>query len=156
MAANKTVLVRGEFFKEEFTAAGTITPGHLLQIDSNGKVVVHASSGGNSYPLVALENDLVGDDIDDTYASGDRVQCAWLYPGCTINAKLADGQSVHKGDLLMSAGDGTLTEYVAQVDSAADVETIVPRKIFGIAREAVDMSGSSGVDPSGRILVTVL
>lgn len=155
MAANKTILVAGDFRREEFTAAGAITPGHLLQIDSAGKVVVHAVSGGNCYPLIAIENDLTGDDIADAYASGDQVQCAWLYPGAKVNALLADGQNVAKGDLLMSNGAGRVTALVAQVDSAADVETIVTRKIFGVAREAVDMSGSSGADPSGRILVSV-
>lgn len=156
MASNKTVLVAGDFRKEEFTAAGAITPGMLLTIDSSNKVIAHNVSGGNAYPLVALENDLVGNDIDDAYASGDQVQCAWLYPGAKINTLLADGQNVAVGSLVMSNGAGRVTAYVAQVDSASDVETIVPRKIFGIVREAVDMSGSSGVDPSGRILISVL
>jgi hypothetical protein len=142
--ASKTVVLKGQSLREELTASGAITPGHLCQIDSAGKIKVHASAGQNCYPLVAVENDIIGNDIDDAYASGDWVQAEWLYPGATFQAILKDGENVAIGDFLESAGDGTLQKHVAD----GSLSTVYSNQIVGIAKTALDMSGSSGADPS--------
>lgn len=146
MGAEKKVFVKGTPEREEFTAGGTITPGQLLEIDSSDNVIVHNSAGQNVYSLFALENDIEGDDIDDDYASGEQVQCAWASPGHIVNALIKDGENIAIGDWLESDGTGDLAEHAAD-DSTS---TNYTNQIVGIAREALDLSDSSGADPSSR------
>lgn len=152
MASNKTVIVRGDVQREELKAAGAITPGHFLELDSSGDVIVHNSAGQNITPLIALENDIRGNDIDDAYADNEQVQCAWAKPGTTVNALLANGQNAAIGGFCESAGDGTVTNHTPD-DSTS---TIYANQIIGVYREAVDMSDSSAADPSPRILITIV
>jgi hypothetical protein len=137
---------------EEIAAGGTITPGHLIAEGSAGTVVVHASAGQNAIPMFALEDELQGKAITDNYASGDQVQCWIPYRGDQVYAILADGEDIAIGDLLESAGDGTLQKHVAS--SAGAVE--YPLAVVAQATEAVDMSGSAGEDPDGRIIVRIV
>lgn len=134
---------------EEYVAAGTIYPGSLLQMDSAGKVVVHASAAGRFQRMVALENELEGQSIDDAYVSTDVVFCWLPYPGDEAYMVLADGQNVAIGDMLESNGNGYLKKLTTGYAVA-------------VALEAVDLSGSSGEESSGalgynkRILVKFL
>lgn len=136
---------------EEYPAAAAITPGHLIELISDGTVRNHATASGNALPMFALEDELQGKGIDDDYAAADRVQCWIPGRGDIVNALLKDGQSVVAGDFVESAGDGTLQKWV--VDSTGDY---APAQIIGVVVTAVDMSGSSDVDPDGRVLVRIL
>jgi hypothetical protein len=138
---------------EEITAAGTITPGMLIEEGSGGTVVAHNSAGQNAIPMFALEDELQGNGVADDYSSGDKVQCWYPYRGDQVYCILADGEDIAIGDLLESAGDGTVQEHTAS--SAGAVE--YPLAIIGQAIEALDMSGSSGADPaSARLIVRIV
>lgn len=143
---------------EEYAAAGAITPGMLVELKSATTVGYHATENGNALPMFALEDELQGNGIDDAYAAADRVQVWIPYRGDNVYGLLEDGEDVSAGDFLVSAGDGKLKKYVAETfgDSASDTGTIYPNQIVAQALEAVDMSGSSGADPSGRILVCIV
>jgi len=151
MAKNTIKLKKYLDVIDEFIAAGVITPGHLLEIDSAGKVVVHNSAGGNVTPLIALEDELQGRTIDDNFAALEPVQVWGAQRGEVAYMLLANGESVAIGDYLESAGDGTLQAHTGDTAGA-----IFGNQLVGIALEAVDMSGSSGVDPSGRIKVRIV
>ena len=104
----------------------------------------------------ALEDELQGKGIDDAYAVDAIVQYDQYLPGDRVNAILADGETVVIGDRLMSAGDGTLKKYVAQVETSAGI-TVTPNMIVGIAKAALDLSGSSAADPaSARLAVQIV
>lgn len=104
-----TILLKGRGIRKEAVAGGTITPGHLLNINSSGQLVVHATAAGPVAPLFAVENDLVGKGITDNYSANDYVQAEYLYCGCEVYALVAAGATaITRGDLLESAGDGTL------------------------------------------------
>ena len=137
---------------EEIVSAGTITPGHLIAEGSGGTVAVHGSAGQNAIPMFALEDELQGNGIDDDYSSADQVQCWYPYRGDQVYCILADGETIVIGDLLESAGDGTVQKHVA--GSAGVVE--YPLAVIGQAIEAVDMSGSAGEDPSPRLIVRIV
>ena len=142
---------------EEITAAGAITPGHLIEEDSSGTCVVHNSAGENVLPMFALEDELQGKDITDAYASGDKVQVWIPYRGDQVYALLADGENAAIGSFLESNGDGTLKVHAA--GSAGVVE--YPLAIVAQATEAVDNSESSGAESSGlygaqRIVVRIV
>lgn len=153
--AAKTIVLKGRGIRNEAIANAAITPGHLVELMSTGKIRVHATAGGNAEKAFAVENDLVGDVISEAYDAADRVQYEVFGPGCEVNALIKDGQNIAIGDPLESAGDGTLQKHVPDTeaifaDSSADPSKIYTQCIIGYAMEAVNMSGSSAADPTGR------
>jgi len=151
----KTITLKGQGFQEEAIANAAITPGHLVKILSTGKMAVHATAGGNAEKAFAIEDELQGRGIDTAYDANTRMQYKVYERGAWVNALLANGQNVAIGDPLESAGDGTLQKHVPDIDSASDTETIYAENIVGYAMQAVNMSGSSAVDPSPRIAVRI-
>lgn len=131
---------------EELVAAAAITPGHLVELNSDGKAQVHANAGLNALPMFAEEDDNQGNGIDVEYAADDPVRVWIPGRGDMVNAILADGQNVAIGDFLESAGDGTLQKHVA--DSSGAIST---NQIVGVALEALDLSDSSGAESSGAL-----
>ena len=126
-----------------YTAASGITPGHLVELIAAGTVQSHGTASGFNGANFALEDELQGKTIDDAYVATDIVQVLTATPGDEVLALLADGETVAIGDSLESKGDGTLREFTSGT-------------IIATALEAVDMSGSAGVDPSGRISVRIV
>ena len=150
--AIKTITVVGNPIIKELVAAGAITPGHLCYVDSDGKAAVHATAGGTAYPMFALEDDAQGREIDTAYAASNQVKLGVFKAGEEVYAKLGNGENASIGDYLESNGDGTLRV----VDTDTSVGDIGVQSIVGVAMEAVDMSGSSGADPSGRIRIMIV
>lgn len=140
----------------ELTAGAAITPGHLVEQYATGAVKVHATSGGNVLPMFALEDELQGNDINDNYASGDKVQCWVAGRGEEVYAVLADGQDVVEGDFLESNGDGTLKKHTANAVTSDEEFTNYVNPIVGIALEYKALSGSSGEDSAGESSVSPL
>lgn len=125
---------------EEYIASATIIPGELLELDSDGKVKPHATAGGNVGPIMfALEDELQGEGIDDTYATNDPVQVWIPKPGDEVYAILADGQNAAKGNFLESAGSGALAVHSSDISDAPNITN----QIVAVALEAVNRSGST-------------
>jgi len=151
--AYRTISIMGPARQREFKAGGAITPGHLVEVSSTaGDVVVHSTAGGTAIAMFALEDEGQGKTITQAYADNNEVRCGVFGPGDEVYAILADGENASVGSFLESAGDGTLRV----VDADASVGDIGVQSVVGIALEAVDMSGSSGADPSGRIQTMIL
>lgn len=151
MAKNTIRLKNYSDITEEYVAGGTITPGHLISLNSSDAVVVHAVSGGTVLPMFALEDALQGKGITDNYSSTNQVQVWVPGRGDIVNALLKDGENVVKGDFLASGGDGTLIKATAP-DSTDDI--VAANSIVGVALEAVNMTVSN--DPDGRIAVRII
>jgi len=131
-----TIILKGDLNEryEEGRAGGTITPGHIIKLNSSDQLVVHGTAGGFGETAVAIEDALRGKTIDDNYTSGDLVRYQVLQPGDVFYALLpAAATAVVVGDQLISNGDGCLKKTTGS-----------PTKVFGIALEAVDNSGGSG------------
>lgn len=135
---------------EEYVAVAEIYPGMLIELTSAGEVQAHSTSEGNALPMFAVEDELQGNGIDDAYAADDRVFCWIPNRGDQVQAILADGQSVSKGDFLESNGEGFLQKHEADTTSSAG-GTIVAQPIVGVALEAVDLSDSSATESSGPL-----
>lgn len=136
-----TILLKGRGIRKEAVAAGTITPGDLLTINSSGLLVRHATAGGAAAPLFAVENDIVGATIDDDYVTNDYVQSEYMYSGCSVLANVAAAASaIVIGDLLESAGDGTLRKATTGVPIA----------------QALDALDNSAGDKKARLRVVIL
>ena len=144
-----------DVIEELISTAVTLTPGMLLEVITGGYVRKHATSEGDvTPPMFALEDELQGRGIDDDYAVSSKIQVWIPGRGDRVNAFLKNGESVVAGDMLASGGDGTLIKHVMEVDPQS--VSVNPNQIVAIAMEAVDMSGSSGVDPGGRIDVMII
>jgi hypothetical protein len=134
---------------EEYTAYAAITPGNFVEIYSaDGYVRKHSTEGGNCLPMIALEDELQGKGIDDDYAAGDKVQCWIPYRGDQGYVLLEDGETIVIGDWLMTNGSGRVQKLDAETLSAAEALSVVAQ-----ALEALDLSGSSGVETTNRLLV---
>lgn len=149
MANPSTIWLKGEGIVKEALAAGAVTPGHLVERKTTGKVGVHASAEGSAYPLFAMEKDFVGKGIADAYALDERMQFVTLYPGAECYALLpANAAAVVIGDELVSNGDGTLKKITAAV-----VATTNLRRVVAKALEAID---NSAVGAVARIRVEIV
>lgn len=131
---------------EEYDAASAITPGMLVELTSDGEVRPHNTDGGVAEKMFATEDEFQGKTIADDYAAEDKVFCWFPQRGDVAYAFLANGEDASVGDKLVSDGNGALRV----VDSAGE------ENVIAVALEAVDMSGSSGEDPSGRIIVRIV
>ncbi len=125
---------------EEYPAGGAITPGHLIALGSNGKVVVHGDAGENALQMFALEDELQGKGLNEAYAQDEPVQCWVAQRGEIVNAILTTSQTVVVGDWLESAGNGTLQKHVPNTDSAGT--DIHGKQIVGQAVQAVTTTGA--------------
>ncbi len=139
-----TIVLKGDPVYKEAVANGAITPGHLLQFNSNDKIEVHGTAKGNAQPMFAIEEAVIGDDIDDAYAADDTVLYVVARPGDEINALLKNGENVAKGDFLESAGDGTLQKHtaIAANEGGSATYTIYTRGIVAMAME--DLNNTTG------------
>lgn len=150
--AKKTIkLKKYDDIINEYVAVAAVTPGMLLEVTAANKVQACSSAGIAVAKVFALEDELQGRTIDTAYAIGDPVQCWMCVPGEEVYAWLADGEDVAIGAKLVSDGAGKLKAMTEDSSAAVVEETPI-----AIALEAVDMSGSSGADPSGRIKVRII
>jgi hypothetical protein len=147
-----TIAILGSPVVKERTANAAITPGHLIELMSTNYVRVHATAGGTAQKMFALEDENQGNEISDAYTAANVCRYGVFSPGQEVYAILADGETAVIGSKLESNGDGTLRV----VDTDASAGDIGVQSIVGIALEAVDMSGSSGEDPSGRIRIEII
>lgn len=128
---------------KEAPVAETITPGHLCDLDSSGKLIKHATAAGKVAPLrVAVENDFFGKGIDDAWAVDDQGLWQELDTGCEFMALVAAAApAIGKGDMVESAGNGTVRKTTTLANA------------IGKAKEAVDNSGGAA---AVRLRVVVL
>ncbi len=147
--AVKLIAVKGDYIRKEVVANAAVTPGQLVEEMSTGNYRVHATAGQNAQRSFALTDTLQGNEIGDAYAANAQMQIGVFSKGCEVNALLADGQNAAINSWLESNGDGDLRVHTA--DSAGAVE--YPEAIVGRATAALDLSGSSGADPSSRRLI---
>lgn len=127
-----------------------ITPGHLCERTATG-AKKHATAGGTQDWLIALENTDEGEGIATALAADEEARFWTPQRGDKAYMLLADGETAAIGNYLESYGDGTLRV----VDTDASAGEIALQSIVGRAETAVDMSGSAGEDPSGRIVVRI-
>jgi hypothetical protein len=122
--AKKVIKLLGEPIQnEDDKAAEAITPGHLVTFNGSGDLIKHATAGGNAARAFALEREEMGDNIDVAYAIGDTVKVGVFGAGTRVNALIASGQNLVKGDFLESAGNGGLRKLASGVPLGRSLET---------------------------------
>lgn len=141
----KTIPLRFTGRYDEAPAGGTLKPGHLLDYQTDGDVVVHAAAGGNTPVMVAFEDALQGRTVATAYSATERVFFGHPNSSDVVGMYLKAGENVAVGETLISAGDGTL---IAE-SSAASAGVV--KKIIGVvaptnAATDLDLSASGAVD----------
>lgn len=139
---SNTILLKGSPLRKEAQAAAAITPGHLVELKSTGKIGVHATAGGYAMKAFAVENEVFGNGVDVAYAADDNVLYGVFKNGEEVYALIpAAAAAIVVGDFLTSNGDGTLKKA-----------TSTDQRLFQ-SLEAVDNSaGGSAV----RLKIAVL
>jgi hypothetical protein len=149
-SAPKTILLSGDPSCYEGVANAAITPGHLIETMSTGKLRVHATAAGVASAMFAREEEYVGGGIDTAYAADDQVPYWAGKKGDHFYALVAAAAAaIANGAMLESAGDGTLRNTTHAVTNATTAAAWPIAK----ALEAVDNSGGGA---PARIKVEVL
>ncbi len=106
--AKKVIKLMGEPIQnEDDKAAEVITPGHLVNFDSSGDLIKHATAAADHALTIAFEREEMGNGIDVNYAIGDTVKVGHFWPGQRFLGFIASGQNITKGNRMESAGNGT-------------------------------------------------
>jgi uncharacterized protein (AIM24 family) len=139
VTTRNTIVLKGDFAPGfwEKRAGGTIKPGHLVGLQTDSEVAVHAAAGVTAIaPVygVAIEDALQGNTIDDNYSAGDLVFGYQPQPGDIVQLILQSGQDAVVGGGVTSAGDGT-------VKMAATTD-----RLLGILEEDTTAAGAVGAD----------
>jgi hypothetical protein len=133
MAEERVIVLRGApEIDEQNVASAAITPGHLIEIDSN-EWRPHGTAAGAAAKVFALERDELGKDIDEAYAIGDYVKAGYFHQGDRVNALVASGQTITEGEFLESAGDGTLRAFGSGVIVATAAEDATTTALTRVA-----------------------
>ena len=138
--------------QKEAIANAAITPGHLVERMSSGKVRVHANAGQNAQRLFAIEDALQGKEISEDYSADDQVRFIACRRGDEVNAILADGENAVIGSFLESNGNGELKVHAASSSGVVEY----PECIVGQALEAVNASATGVAVADRRIGVELV
>jgi len=124
---------KGDYRYEEHVADAALSPGHLLEINSDNEVLKHNSASVDAQALFAMEDALQGRIVSTAFAAAEVVPCILPAKGSVVNVLLYAGVSYTVGQILESHGDGTLT-----------TGTTFPLAV--VEDSACDLSGSGAVD----------
>lgn len=133
-------------------SAAAIAPGELVEKNSSGLLILHATAGGNAYPWIADYNPFAATNttpaIDQDWASGDYVRYYRALPGEEFYMWLKAGENASIDSPLESDGAGALKVHtpLSVVESGSATKTVYGRNIVGYSMEAKDNSaGGSAV-----------
>ncbi len=142
------IQLTGDYLLEEADAGvAGILPGMLLRVTNDETVSPHATQGGWAERAFAVEDALQGNGIDDAYADEEKVIFHMQRRGNRVNAIIRAGENLEVGDLLVSAGDGTLIDG-SSVGSGVDVADII-----AVAVEEIDLSASGAVNTLAAVRI---
>lgn len=145
--AKRRIHAKGSFQQDEALAAGTITPGMLMEMDSDAAMVVHNTEGAIAERIFAAEDALQGKTVTDDYSATDLVTYIMPSKGSSVNALLEAGVSYDEGDILISAGNGLLMK-ASEVASGVTIYDNI-----AVVTEAIDLSPSGSVDTLSEVRV---
>lgn len=112
----QTIMLKGDFIQSEFEANEILSPGHMVELLSTGKIQKNDTLGVVP-KLFALEQEYDGKEITVDYAEADTVIVTAVKSGNEVYAKLgANAPAIVIGDTLVPVAGGTLAKSVEVVD----------------------------------------
>ena len=146
MAKNR-IHAKGDYRQEEALAGGTVTPGMLIELNGSAAVIAHNSEGAVAERAFAAEDALQGAVVGTDYDAADLVTYILPVKGACVNALLKAGYSYDEGDILISAGDGTLIQ-ASEISSGGTVYDNI-----AICTEALDLSASGAANTLSEVRI---
>ena len=141
-ATPDTILIKGDaWVTHEEVASVALTPGEFVTFNSTRQFALPAA--GDTLKMIAIEDDIQGNEISDDYAVNNIARAAVPQPGSIVRAILTDGQNVPIGRELELDGNGTLI-------------TIGSNDAIAIALEAVDASDSAATPVASRRINVII
>ena len=124
---------KGGWRHDENVAHAAISPGNILELNSDNEVLKHATENGalTSGRLIAVEDALQGNGVTDDYAADDIVSVAVADPGSEWNMLVVFGTSLTIGEELVSDGAGGLM-------SADDLDSGTTPEVIAVSLEEFD------------------
>lgn len=110
-ASPNTIFLAGERVKiNDLACSEAITPGHLVERFNNGGVIRwrKATTDIAGPAAFATEAQMQNETVADAYSAGELIEVSILGAGASAWGYIASGQNIAAGDLLGSAGSGTL------------------------------------------------
>ena len=148
MADQNRIQLSDRFISEEAVAgASGIYPGHLVKLNSDAEAVVHDTEGGVAERAFAVEDAFQGNTVSDAYTEDEKLMYHIQQRGGRVNALIQAGQNLAVGDILISAGDGTLIDE----DEAGSGVSVADR--IAVALEAIDLSASGAVATLAKVRI---
>lgn len=162
MARMVIALLGCPVLSEDDKAAEAITPGHLVDWDSSGNLVKHATAGGRAAKMFALEQDPPvkistdsGPAIDLAYGIGDQIKVGYFSTGMRVNALVAaNAPAIVKGDYLESAGNGTVRK--ALLTGLADLTDSSGGTANDTIESMADVATAGGATPTAAQVDTAV
>ena len=132
---------REQFEREEAEAAADVLTGALLEWNGD-QVQPHGTAGADpGTTMIAVENRGRGMVRGDTYAAGANVHFI-IASGNKVFLPVAAGNTVAKGDLLVSNGDGTVRPI--DTDGTAPDDALT-----GVVAEGLEaLDNAAGTEPA--------
>lgn len=138
----KDIGFEGPDIEKRILSAGTtplpMKPGHLVRLTSDDEFVLQNQQGKFVPTILLLEDKFQGDHtsgggVDKTYAQGDPARAEFPPAGALRYVRVANGQTLVKGDELVFNGTGQLVKIAGT--------TTAPVKIVANSEEAITTSG---------------
>lgn len=106
----------------DLACSEAVTPGHLVERFNNGGIIRwrKATTDIAGPAALATEHSMANKGVADAYAANDLLEVSILHAGASGWAYIASGQNVAAGDLLGSAGGGTLKTSATVARFVAD------------------------------------
>lgn len=143
MALYRTITQRcANVVQDERIAGGTIKPGHLVEFYAASatvqKVRFHNVASTNASAIFAVEDELQGKDLLDSYTAGDVVRIRTFNAGDLVVAWIKANETIAIGTKLESAGDGNLQVFTTDAPSAGEVDTWIATAEVALSGNTVD------------------
>ena len=138
---------KGGHRHDENVAHAAISPGNILELNSDNEVLKHATENGalNSGKLIAVEDALQGNGVTDDYAAADIVMVEVAESGSEWNLLVAAGTVLTIGEELVSDGSGCLM-------SADDLSSGTIAVVIAVAMEEFTVDSGEAELAHVRIL----
>jgi len=132
MTTYRRIHSKGEWRHEEYVAHAILSPGNILEMNSDNEVLKHATENGSltSGKLIAQEDALQGRVASTAYAAADIISVAVAESGSEWNLLVESGQVLTIGEELIANGLGALK-------SAGDVDSGETANVIAVCLEAV-------------------
>lgn len=138
----RTIVLRGERnFDEKLAGESGIYPGMLIARNSADAFVKHATKGGDTNALIAVEEPMnAGATVDTAFTNGSLAKAHRATAGQTLNLLCESGYNYTVGTPLVSNGNGLFIP-------AANVGTgVTVKRTFAEVTVARDLTVSGAVD----------